>query len=81
MQIHMNTIPGEETAVKRLPKDTIVHAGDHPFPAFALGTEEASLFDDRQPGRHDADQRADYRVWRCNGVPVGVRIHKENKDG
>jgi hypothetical protein len=32
---------------------------------------------DHKKDRPSGDQGDDYRIWRCNGLPVGVRIHKK----
>ena len=69
--------------MKRVPQDPNLNAEDHSYPAFESDAAAVliSSENNQRPDRPESGPRKKYRVWRCNGVPVGVRIHKDNKDG
>jgi hypothetical protein len=32
---------------------------------------------DQKKDKSSGDQGEEFRIWRCNGVPVGVHLHKK----
>ncbi len=73
----MENAEREKNAMQRLPEKTTARKVDHAFPDFELDTGERPVNDDRLPDGREHDPRNEYRVWRCNGVPIGVRFHKQ----
>ncbi len=67
----------EKIAMKRLPKKPTVLKDNQVFPDFELDADETSPDNNRLTDTRDMVPQTDYRVWRCNGVPIGVRIHKK----
>ncbi len=60
--------------MKLFPRDTKTRAEDYILPA----VDDASADDEGLLDRSGKDMPNNYRVWRLNGVSIGVRIHKKN---
>lgn len=51
-------------------------ANGHPlYQAFELDADERPTDEDRPMAGPSAQGPTGYRVWRCNGVSIGVRFH------
>ncbi|MDJ0885224.1 MAG: hypothetical protein QNJ48_13745 [Desulfobacterales bacterium] len=67
----------ETKAMPRRPEKITTHKAGHAFPDFEMAADDLHVNDDRPLDRRDHDPRTDYRLWHCNGVPIGVRLHKK----
>lgn len=62
--------------MKKTYEDVALIAQNPLYQAFELTTDTPPRGDDHPIEVPSEGGRTDYRVWRCNGVSIGLRIHK-----
>lgn len=62
--------------MKTIFEDDTATARNALYRAFELDADEASTESTRPVTTPSMEHPADFRVWRCNGVSIGVRFNK-----